>query len=140
MSTTTPRPWLEVWDISRADDAEWIPWGQDGNARANVLGQADGYAVARSGRPNSVIRASPLPQREHWHLDRACRHIDAIVRGIRGLSPRPVQGSFLDCTHHLPVNLKVIEPQTARNETASSHRFVTGRLRRRIDRPGPPVA
>ncbi|MDQ4132236.1 MAG: cupin domain-containing protein [Actinomycetota bacterium] len=37
---------LQGWDIARADDAEWVPWGSAGNARAKVLGSADGYFVA----------------------------------------------------------------------------------------------
>jgi quercetin dioxygenase-like cupin family protein len=37
---------LDGWDIERFDDAEWMPWGSGGNARAKVLGAADGYTVA----------------------------------------------------------------------------------------------
>jgi hypothetical protein len=37
---------LEGWNIVKADDVEWTPWGQSGNARAKVLGVADGYVVA----------------------------------------------------------------------------------------------
>jgi uncharacterized protein len=33
------------WDINRFDDAEWIPWGSRDDARAKILGQADGYMV-----------------------------------------------------------------------------------------------
>jgi quercetin dioxygenase-like cupin family protein len=36
---------LDGWDITHADEAEWIPWGGSGDARAKVLGSADGYAV-----------------------------------------------------------------------------------------------
>jgi quercetin dioxygenase-like cupin family protein len=36
---------LQGWDITHAADAEWMPWGGDGKARAKVLGQADGYVV-----------------------------------------------------------------------------------------------
>jgi uncharacterized protein len=36
---------LDGWDITRAANVEWVPWGQDGNARAKVLGTADGYLV-----------------------------------------------------------------------------------------------
>jgi quercetin dioxygenase-like cupin family protein len=39
-------PSLEGWDITRATDAEWVPWGEDGKARAKVLGSADGYLIA----------------------------------------------------------------------------------------------
>jgi quercetin dioxygenase-like cupin family protein len=34
------------WDIVRAEKAEWVPWGSHGDARAKILGQADGYLVA----------------------------------------------------------------------------------------------
>jgi hypothetical protein len=37
---------LEGWAIGHDADTEWAPWGQDGNARAKVLGTADGYLVA----------------------------------------------------------------------------------------------
>jgi hypothetical protein len=36
---------LEGWDINRAVEVEWIPWGE-GGARAKVLGAADGYVIA----------------------------------------------------------------------------------------------
>jgi quercetin dioxygenase-like cupin family protein len=45
MTTTTTPPSLEGWDITRAADVEWVPWGQGGNARAKVLGNADDYLV-----------------------------------------------------------------------------------------------
>jgi uncharacterized protein len=45
MSATPVTPSLDGWDITRVDDAEWVPWGQDGNARAKILGNADGYVV-----------------------------------------------------------------------------------------------
>lgn len=38
---------LEGWDIVSADDSDWMPWGgAEGEARARVLGEADGYNVA----------------------------------------------------------------------------------------------
>lgn len=37
---------LDGWDIVRADKTEWVPWGLNGDARAKILGQADGYVVA----------------------------------------------------------------------------------------------
>ncbi|HEX6419341.1 MAG TPA: cupin domain-containing protein [Acidimicrobiales bacterium] len=37
---------LAGWDITRAADAPWVPWGDGGDARAKVLGSADGYVVA----------------------------------------------------------------------------------------------
>jgi quercetin dioxygenase-like cupin family protein len=37
---------LEGWNIVAADDADWFPWlGTAGEARAKVLGSADGYTV-----------------------------------------------------------------------------------------------
>jgi len=33
------------WSITKTDDAEWFPWGQTGDARAKILGSADGYFV-----------------------------------------------------------------------------------------------
>ena len=37
---------LEGWNIVAADDAEWFPWvGTAGEARAKLLGSADGYSV-----------------------------------------------------------------------------------------------
>jgi quercetin dioxygenase-like cupin family protein len=37
---------LDGWNIVAADDAEWMPWlGSAGEARAKVLGAADGYTV-----------------------------------------------------------------------------------------------
>lgn len=37
---------LQGWVITHNADTPWTPWGQDGNARAKVLGNADGYLVA----------------------------------------------------------------------------------------------
>ena len=36
---------LEGWNIIHADNVEWFPWGQTGDARAKILGSADGYLV-----------------------------------------------------------------------------------------------
>src|SRR5918996_4247871 len=37
---------LEGWDIVSGDEAGWMPWtGSAGEARAKVLGSADGYTV-----------------------------------------------------------------------------------------------
>jgi len=44
---------LEGWDIVSADQAEWLPWtGAAGEARAKVLGSADGYTMV-------LVEASP---------------------------------------------------------------------------------
>ena len=37
---------LDGWDITQAAAADWVPWGSAGNARAKILGSADGYAAA----------------------------------------------------------------------------------------------
>jgi quercetin dioxygenase-like cupin family protein len=37
---------LEGWDVARFDEVEWAPWGSGDNARAKVLGIADGFYVA----------------------------------------------------------------------------------------------
>ena len=37
---------LKGWDIRIAADAEWVPWGEGGNARAKILGTGDGYVLA----------------------------------------------------------------------------------------------
>ena len=37
---------LDGWDIKKAGDEEWMPWtGSAGEARAKILGSADGYFV-----------------------------------------------------------------------------------------------
>lgn len=45
METGQEVPSLAKWDIRRAGEIEWTPWGSQGNARAKVLGEADGYTV-----------------------------------------------------------------------------------------------
>jgi quercetin dioxygenase-like cupin family protein len=37
---------LDGWDIGRFEKLEWVPWGTRGDARAKLLGSADGYIVA----------------------------------------------------------------------------------------------
>jgi quercetin dioxygenase-like cupin family protein len=37
---------MDGWNIVRAEDSEWLPWtGSAGEARAKILGTADGYSV-----------------------------------------------------------------------------------------------
>jgi quercetin dioxygenase-like cupin family protein len=36
---------LDGWDIVSSEDTEWGPWGGAGDARAKVIGSADGYMV-----------------------------------------------------------------------------------------------
>jgi mannose-6-phosphate isomerase-like protein (cupin superfamily) len=38
---------LDGWNIVRAEESDWLPWtGSAGEARAKLLGSADGYTVA----------------------------------------------------------------------------------------------
>jgi hypothetical protein len=46
MTTVNQPASLDRWDIRRAADVDWTPWGAEDNARAKVLGEADGYLVA----------------------------------------------------------------------------------------------
>jgi quercetin dioxygenase-like cupin family protein len=46
METTPATPSLEKWDIRHGADVDWMPWGNQGNAKAKILGEADGYMVA----------------------------------------------------------------------------------------------
>ncbi len=41
-----PTTSLEGWHIGSAEDVDWAPWGEHGDARAKVLAHADGYFVA----------------------------------------------------------------------------------------------
>jgi hypothetical protein len=36
---------LDGWDIRQGAEAQWLPWGGGGKARAQLLGQADGYTL-----------------------------------------------------------------------------------------------
>jgi quercetin dioxygenase-like cupin family protein len=56
---------LDGWDIGRADDLEWGPWGSGGNARAKMLANGDGFFVA-------LVEADPGYQgdpHEHAHTE-----------------------------------------------------------------------
>jgi hypothetical protein len=44
--TESTIPSLDGWDITRAAEVDWMPWGEHGDARAKILGSADGYLVA----------------------------------------------------------------------------------------------
>lgn len=46
MGTTPETPPLANWDIRRGAETDWMPWGNQGNAKAKILGEADGYMVA----------------------------------------------------------------------------------------------
>lgn len=45
MTATESHPSTDGWDINHAPDAQWMPWGSTGDARAKILGSADGYHV-----------------------------------------------------------------------------------------------
>jgi mannose-6-phosphate isomerase-like protein (cupin superfamily) len=57
---------LEGWNIVDADNTEWFPWlGSSGEARAKILGSADGYSV-------TLVEAQPGYQgnpHEHTHAE-----------------------------------------------------------------------
>lgn len=44
--SAAPSDLLAGWSLGRAADAEWVPWGPAGSARAKVLAAADGYHLA----------------------------------------------------------------------------------------------
>src|SRR4051812_9304477 len=37
---------LDGWDVQAGVEGEWVPWGSRGDAKAKILGGADGYMVA----------------------------------------------------------------------------------------------
>ena len=37
---------LTDWEIAKGDQAEWLPWGSHGNAKAKLLATADGFNLA----------------------------------------------------------------------------------------------
>lgn len=57
---------LDGWDIVRADETDWMPWnGSAGEARAKILGTADGYTV-------TLVEAKPGyagSPHEHAHAE-----------------------------------------------------------------------
>lgn len=58
-------PSLAGWDIRHAPEAEWMPWGSEGTARAKILGEADGYVVALV-EAEAGYRGTP---HEHTHAE-----------------------------------------------------------------------
>jgi hypothetical protein len=61
----TEAPSLEGWSITRGAEAEWIPWGNDDNARAKLVGTADGYVLALV-EAQAGYRGAP---HEHAHAE-----------------------------------------------------------------------
>jgi quercetin dioxygenase-like cupin family protein len=61
----TVNPSLEGWSITHGADADWTPWGEDGRARAKLLGTADGYVVALV-EADAGYRGTP---HEHAHAE-----------------------------------------------------------------------
>ncbi len=67
---------LDGWNIVSADEAEWMPWtGSAGEARAKMLGAADGYTVV-------LVEAKPgYRGSEHEHAYAEFNYvIDGTVR------------------------------------------------------------
>jgi quercetin dioxygenase-like cupin family protein len=64
---------LEGWNIVGADEAEWVPWtGSAGEARAKILGTADGYMV-------TLVEAQPgYAGSPHEHAN---AEFNYVVRG-----------------------------------------------------------
>jgi len=56
---------LDGWDITHAADTDWVPWGDNGDARAKILGSADGYVVALI-EAHAGYRGTP---HEHAHAE-----------------------------------------------------------------------
>ena len=67
---------LDGWDIARTDDTEWLPWsGSAGEARAQILGSADGYTV-------TLVQAQPgYEGTPHVHTHPEFNYvIDGVIR------------------------------------------------------------
>ena len=67
---------LDGWDIGSAPQLEWIPWvGSAGEARAKILGSADGYTVV-------LVEAKPgYTGAPHEHTNAEFNYIvDGAVR------------------------------------------------------------
>jgi quercetin dioxygenase-like cupin family protein len=62
---TAPESTLAGWDIVQAGDAEWMPWGGGDDARAKILGSADGYVVTLV-EAQAGYRGTP---HEHAHAE-----------------------------------------------------------------------
>jgi quercetin dioxygenase-like cupin family protein len=56
---------LAGWDIKRVGEAEWLPWGELGDARAKLLASADGFSVALVEAPAGYRGTS----HEHAHTE-----------------------------------------------------------------------
>ena len=70
---------LDGWDIVSADEADWMPWsGSAGEARAKVLGSADGYTAV-------MVEAKPgYRGSEHEHAYTEFNYVvDGTLRNQR---------------------------------------------------------
>jgi|SRR5271157_2966138 len=56
---------LEGWTMTSGAEADWMPWGEHGDARAKILGTADGYVVALV-EAEAGYRGTP---HEHAHAE-----------------------------------------------------------------------
>lgn len=45
MDTFDTDPSLTGWDIRHGTEADWVPWGGQDDARAKLLGEADGFTL-----------------------------------------------------------------------------------------------
>ncbi len=75
MKTTSPTPSLAGWDIRHAAKLDWIAWGNQGTAKAKILGDADGYTVAVI-RAETGYRTAP---HDHAHSE-FLYLLDGVVR------------------------------------------------------------
>jgi quercetin dioxygenase-like cupin family protein len=58
-------PSLAGWVFGNAAETDWVPWGGGDNARAKILGEADGYLVALV-EADAGYQGSP---HEHAHAE-----------------------------------------------------------------------
>ena len=105
------------WNMVRADDAEWAPWGSQGNARAKVLGTADGYYVTLV-EADAGYRGDP---HEHTHaeffyvLDGTVRNQGEVItaggglRGGRRIEAHRLRRRVL---RHVPHHLPALSPRS----------------------------
>ena len=76
---------LDGWDIKRFEETDWVPWGgTGGDARAKVLGVADGFYVA-------LIEAQP-GYRGDAHEHKYPEFLSVIDGEVRNQGQLMVQG------------------------------------------------
>jgi quercetin dioxygenase-like cupin family protein len=105
MSTIPASPSLEKWDIRHAAESEWIPWGNQGDARAKILGEADGYTVVLV-EANAGYQSSP-----HEHAHAEFFYLVAGVIRNQGRTMRAGDG-YAAATGSVHTDFEVEEPAT----------------------------